>query len=160
NFGGGTFYGSNTGGGAIANRGFLRINNSLLSGNSTLFNGGGILNADLGEIELHDSLLSGNQASDYGGGIHDAAEDLVQHSRRLSVVDSTFSGNMADFGGGLSNVNAAVAVVLRTTFRGNLAHFYGGGLMNDNAAVVDVYETTFSNNIAANGGGVFNSVQA
>ena len=160
NFGGGTFYGAGTGGGAIANRGFLRINNSLLSGNSTLFSGGGILNADLGEIELHDSLLSGNQASDYGGAIHDAAEDLVQHSRRLSVVDSTFSGNMADFGGGLSNVNAAVAVVLRTTFRGNVAHFYGGGLINDNTAVVDVYETTFSGNSAANGGGVFNSVQA
>jgi hypothetical protein len=50
----------------------------------------------------------------------------------VSIMNSTFSGNVGDtFGGGLSNLGAATATITNTTFSANSAPpSYGGGIYN------------------------------
>ncbi len=100
---------TNANGGSICNAGALTVEDSTVSGNTTLSeagcsaaNGGGIYNA--GALTVEDSTVSGNTAEtgteydgagDNGGGIYD--------NGAMTVEDSTISGNGAFLGGGIYN---------------------------------------------------------
>jgi predicted outer membrane repeat protein len=86
----------------------------------------------------------------FGGGIY--------NSGTLEVVNVTFSGNSAEFGGAIYTSGFANTTVTNSTFSGNSAS-WGGGI--DNSPFPDytttVTNSTFSNNSADfDGGGIVN----
>ena len=98
-------------GGGVAIFGNLKytsasITNTTISGNDATDDGGGLMVGRLfpgGEVLVDRSTISGNEAEDTGGGIRLGAtgeEDAVRGE--FVVVNSTVSGNDADFGGGVS----------------------------------------------------------
>ncbi len=143
---------SGTSGGAIANWGFLTVNNTTFSDNSggdygSVFNDG--------VLAVNDCTFSSNSATDGGG---------ILNSGWLTVSECTFSNNSASFGGGI--YNHMQATVNNTTFFTNSAlaagsagskYGGGGGIYNDSGTLL-VSNCTFSKNTAsaATGGGVIN----
>ena len=67
----------------------------------------------------------------------------------------TFSGNSADWGGGMVNENSN-PTLSNVTFNGNSAYIAGGGMLN-NASKPTLTNVTFSGNSAnTSGGGIYN----
>jgi hypothetical protein len=89
--------------------------------------------------------------SDGGGMFHEGG-----NSATLRLSDCAVSGNSADFGGGIFNLNGMVTVN-NCTISGNGAGFSGGGIDNsasDGAASLIITNSTISDNSAtANDGG-------
>ena len=86
----------------------------------------------------------------YGGGV------FVQRSNLIITGSSSFSGNSASYGGGVSAKDSSnVYISGSTTFTGNSAG-YGGGVSAWDSSNVNISgNTTFSGNSASgNGGGV------
>src|SRR5262245_53545964 len=82
-------------GAGIFNRGILTIENSTISENKAVYDGGGIFNASngngpAGDLSLLDTTISGNRAKDSGGGLFNEGS-LVQSN-------SVISGNKARTG--------------------------------------------------------------
>ena len=135
--------------GAISNSGTLTLTESQVSSNSGL----GIFNE--GTATLRETIVSGNTWSD-GGGVHNAADGV------LFLIDSTLSGNVAQYaGGGL--FNAGAAQLTNTTVTDNRVESFGiesggGGIMNFLYADLTLLNSTVSGNHAIdNGGGIANS---
>ena len=93
---------------------------------------------------------SPNPPPDKGGGI-------VNDGGTLTVTSSTFSGNNANAGGGIANINGGTLMVINSTFSGNGA-VAGGGIVNDGTLTVTY--STFSGNGADLGGGIQNAFVA
>ncbi|QDT00843.1 tail fiber protein [Adhaeretor mobilis] len=118
--------------------------------------GGAILNHE--NLLLDRVNLVANAASSVGGGIRNVG-DLV-------VRQSTFSGNTALTGGGLSNLSltssVGTATIVDSTLSGNSAtgtvvFAGGGGIYNNSSAAVTITGSTLSGNSATTrGGGIFN----
>ncbi len=106
--------------------------------------GGGVLVAGgAATAEFHNVVISGN-AADIGGG--------VRSSGKLTVIDSTFDGNIStDEGGGvaLSDGNNRFENV---TFTDNTAGSYGGAIFVSNG-INEFTNVTISGNTAATAGG-------
>jgi len=126
--------------------GDLTLNNMTLSGGSTPFNGGGILNG--GTLTLNDSTVSGNTAGSGGGGIFDYG-----FGGGMTISNSTVSGNQATVGGGILNLGNAT--ISNSTVSGNQAVYEGGGIIN--TGNVTISNSTVSGNQAVyDGGGILN----
>ncbi|RIL07478.1 MAG: hypothetical protein DCC71_02855 [Proteobacteria bacterium] len=136
--------GSTTGnGGGIRNAGTLTVDESVITESASQAYGGGIYNT--GTARLTRSTVSANTASVQGGGVDNAAG-------KLTLVDSTVSGNSGSYGGGLRNRGSAT--LFNSTLFGNGA-FIGGGILNDPAGRVALANVTISENAisGSNGGG-------
>ncbi|MEW5986894.1 MAG: CSLREA domain-containing protein, partial [Chloroflexota bacterium] len=141
-------------GGAIYNRGTATIFRSIFSGNhaeSGPYNmgdvsGGAIYNR--GTLTIRESRLTNNSAHT-GGGL--ATFGALS---RVTLEDSTVSGNGngAYHGGGVYN-GGSLLVIRASTFANNYGS-WGGGLANDGWAIV--INSTFSGNTAGQGGGIYN----
>jgi CSLREA domain-containing protein len=169
--GGDTLGNSNSGeeGGGIANAGMATVTASSISGNSAEFlvgSGGGIFNFFTGTITIDNSIINGNS----GGGIYNEGILTVQNGSLLNsnsgsglkndndasatIDDSTISGNIDAFGGGIFNVDSTT-MIANSTISGNTASF-GGGIANRMGSVT-IENTTISGNAASDsGGGIFN----
>lgn len=121
-------------GGGIYSEGTLTITNSTVSGNSS-YQGAGVQNDATATIT--GSTISGNTGLGFGGGIDNNAT--------LTITNSTFSGNSATGGGGISNGGTTLNASF-VTLSGNSASYAGGNLYNSGTAVV-------KNSILANGTG-------
>ncbi|MBK8459178.1 MAG: hypothetical protein IPL43_02295 [Micropruina sp.] len=111
------------GGGGIFTGGRpVTITRSTLSGNSaSTGHGGGLEAYDNGSpITISDSTISGNYAWDKGGGLHGG---------NFTIVNSTFSGNSASFGGAIYNTVGAVRLT-SSTISGNTGRGSVGGISN------------------------------
>lgn len=129
--------------------GDLSINNLTISNGNTSSNGGGIFNA--GTLTLNNCTLSGNTASGNGGGVYTQGGPTT-----FTIINSTFTGNQAGFGGGLLSFSSNSNSINNSTFSGNIATNDGGGLRNNGTLTIN--DSTFTNNSATiNGGGVFNT---
>jgi predicted outer membrane repeat protein len=131
----------------------LSLTNSLISGNSALYVGGGIANE--GELQMRDVTVSGNSSGYIGGGIANAG--------LLVAINSTLANNQvtnpvagafyASAGGGLYNVG--IAALVNTTVSGNKGAYLGGGVYNEGGLLLT--NATIANNSAYNGGGLSNA---
>src|SRR5712675_1999149 len=105
------------------------------------------------------SITNGSAPGDNGGGIFSEGGD----SATLRLSDCIVSGNSADFGGGIFNLNGALTVN-NCTISGNEAAFSGGGIVSSGsgaAATLTITNSTISDNSAtANDGGVYNQGNA
>jgi hypothetical protein len=110
-------------GGAILNSGTLTVANCVISGNSASIGGGGIFNG--GTLTVRNSVLSGNSSSKYGGGIYNYGFSGV----KVTVSNSTLSGNHAVYGGAIWNDYYAAVTLQGSTLSGNSA-FGGADIYN------------------------------
>ena len=133
-------------GGGIYNRKEATLNGVTLSGNRSDLGGGIHNNQTSTGLSLTNVILSGNTAADAGGGLHNQAD--------ATIVNSTFSLNHANDGGGIANIEDTLSMT-NVTVSGNTASFVGGGLFNQ--ADATIVNCTFTLNDANNGGGISNS---
>ena len=168
---------NNADGGGISNTGFsltkLNINLSLIAGNSSSANGGGIYNEGIGAVaDISDTRITANTAFASGGGVSNnglmtiTSSTLDQNQARagggidhgggqLKLINDTISNNKAfDNGGGLYNRSAVTAANLTLTGNKSDGFGTGGNIFNDTA------QLAISNSIVANSavdGNCFNS---
>jgi len=124
--------------------------------------GGGIYN-DRATITLYNCVLSGNESMFGGGGIFNHAS--LGGNATLSVNSCTFSSNLSILGGAISNFSdddttTATLSVTFSTFDRNKAEHSGGGIYNRAAgggAEMQISDSTLSNNSADYGGGICNN---
>ncbi len=90
----------------------LTVIGSIISGNAARW-GGGIANK-LATATVTGSIISGNSAVEEAGGIHNS------QSNRLTVINSTISGNAARYGGGIYSPYAKLTF-RNTILAGNTA---------------------------------------
>src|SRR4051794_1637430 len=147
-------------GGILASGGSMTITDSTISGNVTgtcggclnMRGGGGIFVNSGTTFLMTDSTVSGNTSqgggSGYGGGLSQAGSDLI------SIVGSTFTGNIATHrGGGISGQNMTIR---NSTFTGNTATNQGGGIVGGGSSQITITGSTIAGNTSTNfaGGGV------
>ena len=105
----------------------LQISNTTLNNNSAADDAGAILNiADTkGTAILSNCTISGNSAQSYGGGINNVAG--------LTVSNTTFNGNSANFGGSIAIANPVTLSIGDTVLN---AGKMGGNIYNDGGTVI------------------------
>jgi len=86
----------------------------------------------------------------------DRGAGLYNVSGSPTLTNCTFSGNSADYGGGMYNTSNSSPAVTNCTLRGNSAPGDGGGMSNWLDSNPTVTNCTFSNNWSHYGGGMFN----
>ena len=145
--------------------GFLGTETELsarnLTANETILDGGNInlsvvtggTDATPDDTRLDGFTIKGGNvpfAFLFGGGMYN-------DSSSPTVANCTFSGNTANWGGGMYNTNNSSPTVENCTFSGNTANYYGGGMYNENNSSPTVANCTFSGNTAnSDGGGMYN----
>jgi CSLREA domain-containing protein len=144
----------NGNGGGIFNLNFasLTLNNSVVTGNSTIAdNGGGIYNA--ASLTLNNTTVTLNSA---GGGFAGGGGGIL-NDEQLSINSSTVSENSAPIGGGggILNQDGGIVIVDRSTITQNVAGSDrgGGGIFLAGEGSVTVTNSTISDNTTAGGGG-------
>lgn len=147
-------------GGAIFNLGKLHIEDSSFSGNTAYeSNGGAIYNA--GHLTISNSVFADNIAdrlgdvTSSGGAIYNDGSD--GGTGELTVSDSSFQGNWAEWGGGAINNAAGVVTISHSAFENNSADGFGGALDNDDRMTVS--GSSFIANSSDRGGAIDNMDQ-
>ena len=121
-----------SGGGINADGNFtavVTITNSTISGNSAARGGGGGIAVESDVVTITDSVITGNFADDYGGGIE-------VEGNLITITNSVISENTADDGGGGISVdglgffstNEVTTSIIDSTISGNSSGGQGGGL--------------------------------
>ena len=129
-------------GGAIRNRGDLRLANVTIANNRD----GGISNEAQGALTMTNSIVTGT-TSNRGGGI-------LNHGSgsSLTLIDSTIHDNSANSeGGGILNTVGNTADLTSTTLLNNTSGDFGGGIFNSGSLTLT--DSTISNNMASDDGG-------
>jgi hypothetical protein len=134
--------GFNLGGGVLNFFGPVTLEDSAVTGNTAVDNGGGISSAG---VTLLRSSVSGNTAGGNGGGIQ------IHNNGAVHLTDSSVNNNDAAGGraGGIGADGSASVTITRSTIAGNDATIIGGGV--GGGIVVDtgtptVVSSTFSGN--------------
>ncbi len=99
-------------------------------------------------LEILDSEIAGNHATTVGGAIN------ARQAASVHVERSTLSGNVADRDGGAIALSGGQLSVVDSTFFGNISLDGSGGAVHAyNVAPADIRRSTFSANRAADHGG-------
>jgi hypothetical protein len=139
------------GGGIFNDRATLVVSNCTLTGNTSVWRGGGISNSATGgnaTLTINNSTLRGNTIS--------ALHNHAQYGNAIVTINnSTLSGNSNGFGGAIDNYgeNGSAAVTINnSTFSGNSATNRGGAIVSlanpGGSARVTINNSTFSGNPA------------
>jgi hypothetical protein len=136
---------------------FAGVNFDVTISGLTITNGSAASDADGGAISytsagntltVRGCIISGNVAAGNGGAIWES-------SGKVSIINSTISGNSAVSGGGIYGNNGTISVT-NSTFSTNSATGGGGGGVLIHFGNMSVDSSTFSANSAAGeGGGIF-----
>jgi CSLREA domain-containing protein/uncharacterized repeat protein (TIGR01451 family) len=135
-------------GGAIFNRGLLRISNSAFVNNASTAYGGAIFNQGA-YMTVTDSTFSGNSATSGGAGIYNQP---LNPGDVLLISGGTFTGNSAAGGAGLFTLDGTV--LLSGEFSGNTAS-QGAGVYSDRGALTVTSSRFSSNSASSTGGAIF-----
>jgi parallel beta-helix repeat protein len=114
-----------------------------------------------GTAVLDSFIITGGNANggaiyhNRGGGMHNAG-DPYNDGSSPTLANCTFSGNWADYGGGMYNYHGSSPTLINSTFSGNWAD-YGGGMHNWDFSSPTLINCTFLGNSAGYGGGMSNS---
>ena len=143
------------GNGGIGGRATMMVTNSTISSNSGrgIANGAGLA-AGNATLTVTSCTISGNS----GGGISNG-------DAGVTIINSTLSGNSADWGGGIVNWNgqgrAGIITISNSTVSGNWAEYGGGGIASESTSgggtLVTISNSTISDNAAGDGGGIYNA---
>jgi predicted outer membrane repeat protein len=147
-------------GGAIFSRSDLTLVDCSFVGNSVQFGGGAIYGTSF-------SVTGCTFLDNFGGDLNEGGGAIFS-SYRLSVTNSTFTGNSASFGGAISIQSAHqqeafpdTPTITNSTFSENTATDDGGAIYNDlrdYSPQLKVTGSTFYDNSAGHrGGGIYSS---
>ena len=131
----------------------IRLTDLVFEGNTASRKGGAISVAGA-NLTLSDVVLRGNRAN---GGFQPSGGGLYFSRGLLTVSDSLFVDNRADYGGGLSIASpAAKAVIADTLFQENTANI-GGGIHMISAEQFNLSRSALIENVAVSsyGGGIY-----
>ena len=137
-------------GGGILNMGILSLESSTISGNAARGDdprsqGGGIYNG--GDLQVSDVEIVGNSAEIGGGIANYATATIIDSLIEANVLTSTD----VTWGAGIAN-ELGIVTISGTTIKDNRVVDYGGGISNSNAASLVIENSTFSGNSASNNG--------
>ena len=146
------------GGGVATSAPSVLVSNSVLQGNVSENDGGGLYieahpgNLANSDVRVEGSEITGNRAAGLGGGIADASTGAM-----LTLTDSTVQDNFAFGRGGGLDVSAAdgTASVSNTLFLDDRAGSLGGAIHQEAAGTLAVDASQFTGNSAGDGGGAF-----
>ncbi|MDR2831060.1 MAG: hypothetical protein LBB45_08570 [Methanobrevibacter sp.] len=151
--------GSSLKGGAIYNKGKLKINDSYFNDNEVFDDnvrdqekGGGGAIYNEGELEMSLTDFMTNKADDYqkGGAIYNTGT-------MTQLNNCSFKSNYADNGGGAIYNNGKIEPINNNLFAGNVADsttsHCGGALLDEGNDIIDFNRSTFVYNFAKSGGG-------
>lgn len=148
-------------GGGISNTGSLTLQGTTVSDNSAGESGAGIANS--GTVRVDQSTVSGNVASIVSGG------GIVTFGGSVTLDDSAVTDNSVQGFAGLAGVGGGIAitktvaggdVTLRdSTVTGNTAALEGGGIFNEGGDATLDDSTVRGNTAGQNGGGIFFDTQ-
>ena len=146
----GAFPGGYGGGLGILGAAAATLNGCVISGNTALYNGGGVWNEQA--VSLYDCTISGNTAGSDGGG-------LCPDKSTAALTDCTISGNVAgagggDYGGGGLLLDEASATLTSCTISGNSAPTGGGVFLYNGVATsqATLTDTIVAGNTTTGGG--------
>lgn len=132
---------STSGGGIYNFNGQVTAQNVQLLNNQAAY-GGGVYNSQNGTLTLADVTLSGNSATSGGGGMYNNGQS--------TLTRVTMALNTAGDGGAVFNADAANLTLTNSTFSENQANF-GGGVFNN--GTLSLTNITIAKNSALGGGG-------
>ena len=140
--------------GAIVNYEILTVDScEFINGNASL-GGGAIGNRNI--LTVNSCLFDSNFAQD-GGAIMNYEE-----ASSLSILNSKFRNNQADFGGAIRN-NGTIELITNSTFTKNKANvdidFEGGGAINNLGTIKEISHSTFHRNISNTFGGAIANLE-
>ena len=140
-------------GGGIFNYGNLVVNNSVVTNNYVMVNGGGIF-SHLGNLAINNSVISNNIAVTFGSGLY-VEGGALSISNSAITNNGEWTGVTAIAGGGIALFNPITKAVIRNTLiNGNTVANDGAGIYVNGG--VELVNTTVSGNFAGNlGGGLF-----
>ncbi len=148
--GGGIYHYGNTGTSTTAT---ITIENTNFSQNSAALGGG--LYSLFDQVQITNSAFSQNTASSSGGGVY--VYLAINDPKQLAIDGSTFSGNIAEYGGGLRSL-ASTVNVSNSTFSENTGNQRGGAIYSE-AGFLTLTDSTLSQNSSSVGGGIYNDAQ-
>ena len=137
----------------------LTINDLTLTRGRAEGTGGAILVQNSAELVVNDSVFDGNsiRSVDIGGnrftGGHGGAIGTQRFIGRISVNDSVFKRNKAEFGGGAIYVNGGTTNISGNTFSVNNGQGFGGAIEVSRGQMA-IENSTFFRNRSSNGGGI------
>jgi hypothetical protein len=136
--------------GLSANR--LTVQRSAAPGtpNFRIFTIYGDFNVTISGLTIANGAVSGSMT---GGGIYNGYA-------KLTITNSTISGNSADEGGGIytfGDLPATGTDITNSTISGNTADTLGGGIYGSGVGSTTITNSTISGNSAGGGGGVYNN---
>jgi hypothetical protein len=140
-------------GGGMLNLGFVTVTSSTIRAN--IADAGGGLRVVTGTLTMVDSTLSGNSAIGPVGNGRGGGLDNVGTFGRVSLVNSTVSGNQStQGGGGLANERGTLDLS-SVTLAGNtvISTGTGGGLYNEGVATATLRNTIVALNGVTSGQG-------
>ncbi|EFA80475.1 hypothetical protein PPL_07310 [Heterostelium album PN500] len=173
-------------GGALRSNQFLYVQHSIFANNDAADNGGAI--AVIEKSYISNTIFSGNNAQ-IGGAIFSLNQIITENSQFLNnsalnggaiykysldrpnssgliVVDSSFTGNLAEFGGGLGfggAINAGLgSIYIRSTEFNSNSGYNGGAIYVANGNIpqeIIITNSNFYNNFAHGDGGAISVVQ-
>ena len=109
-----------------------------------------------------DSLtISDGNADGYALDFYNLGGGMYNVSGSPTLTNIIFSNNIAQFGGGMYNIENSNPSLTDVTFSNNYAYISAGGMSNRNNSSPTLTSVTFSGNSAENnGGGMFNFFQS
>ena len=144
-------------GGGIYSQGRLNLENSILSGNSSL-NGGGIAIYE-GYVWLTNCIIAENSCSSegWGGGIY-----LENTAATLDQVQIKNNSAPDGYGGGITAYDYVYATIKNSILsQNNATGGYGGALYSESVEsqgnLITFIDSTIKENKASYGGGIYNS---
>lgn len=143
-------------GGAIVNKGVLKLSNCEFSGciSDGMYGGGAIFNWG-GFLIIDDCRFSHNLAfGDFGGA------GAISNDGKSIIMDSCFLDNksIGDYGGG-AIISRKVIKIVRSKFSANHAEYMGGAVRNDGGEM-DISQCEFLDNTASRGGAIYSNNSA
>jgi hypothetical protein len=158
---------TNAGGGILNDHATLTVSNCVVGTNQATYGGGIYNFGEYygnGSVRVINSSVSDNESVYEGGGIYNDSEYNTDGGASLTLTNSTLSGNFtytSSYGGGIYNdasAGKATVTVSASTLGDNLAHA-GGAIYNyaeQGIGSVTVSASTLQFNTAAYGGGIYN----
>jgi len=99
--------------------------------------------------------------SAFTGNTANTGGGLLNIDGMTTIKNSTFSGNKAQDGGVLFNFSSGDVKIENSTFTQNVADMDGGAIAQDLNSTLEIVNSTFSGNRAGqNGGGIFNTTNS
>ena len=168
-------HGNELNGGAIYNKGTVKLSDINLSDNWAQLGGGGVYNAIDATINITNSMIINNHSgTGSGGGIYNGGSvhltnstlamndgawggGAIENGGEMYVISSTIQENSAAGGGGIENGSNGWVTIVASTISNNTAIGYSGGGIHNYGTVYIVNSTVSGNEETSDkGGGIAN----